>query len=107
MAKRKTLVVSAGTEVAAYGVCRWCGEDPADGLWEGKIWNPDNTRIIPYRGYVCEQCANNHTDETGHAGRWVRRWRATLDNQWVFPLALHGEAASRAIYRALYPPQEV
>ncbi len=106
MAFNKTLVVEAGAEVAPYGDCAWCNEDPAIGLWQGRIWTRDDQRLMPYKAFLCEQCRNNFAENTGDAGRWLRRYRVNSANVEVWPKARYSEKQARKIWLALYPPQE-
>lgn len=58
-----------------HGICRRCRMQPADGLFQGRypIMNDFGglIRTSPYKGYVCEQCAQGLEEETETRGRWL------------------------------------
>lgn len=56
---------------SAHGACRRCDRIPADGLWQGKLYREDLHRLFPYKGYICEQCAQQMEEETGEKGIWI------------------------------------
>lgn len=68
--------VEAHIANSKYGICRRCRMQPADGLFKGRFpihndWGA-LLRTSPYKGYVCEQCAQNLEEETTVRGVWLR-----------------------------------
>lgn len=71
-----TLLSELHIYMSEYGRCRRCQYIPADGLWQGRFpiihsRTGSLERTSPYKGYICEQCAQQLEWETGIRGKWV------------------------------------
>ncbi len=63
--------------LSPFGACRRCRIVPADGLWQGRFpiiheMTGSLIRTSPYKGYICEQCADNLEWETHVRGTWIK-----------------------------------
>lgn len=62
---------------SVYGrMCRRCRMQPAEGLWQGRFPIVNHMtdiliRTSPYKGYICEQCAQHLEEETRYKEQWL------------------------------------
>lgn len=56
----KEFYIAYTEEDSPFGMCRICNNIPASGMVKGTRYVPEvNIKPMPYKGYVCEQCAGN------------------------------------------------
>lgn len=72
-----TLLGELQIYMSRFGRCRRCWNIPADGLWQGRfpIINGSTgalERTSPYKGYICEQCAQQLEEDSGIKGHWLK-----------------------------------
>lgn len=75
----RTLVTGDGREVTdeGYGLCQICGAVPARGLFSGRREEVYDKKTPPYRGYLCDHCA-----QTFYRGRFVGLSKEYRGTDW-------------------------